>query len=176
MDQRNTAYISKLAELFTGYKKVVEVRHNSWANEKAVKLFNDQGLTFCSIDQPQVSKSLKFEVTVSDRRVYLRLHGRNKDEWFRNINNFNEKQTPEQKNARYDYKYSLGELEEIKLMIEEKYDKIDEIHIIFNNHPKGKAVLNALELNALLDAEAYEDFKKDLVLFPEYHNANVILN
>ena len=174
MDQHNTTYISKLAELFTGYKKVVEVRHNSWDNEKAAKLFNEQGLTFCSIDQPQVSKSLKFDVTVSDKRVYLRLHGRNKDEWFKNINNYKEKQTSEEKNARYDYKYSLGELNEIKLMIEEKYDEIEEIHIIFNNHPKGKAVINALELNALLDKQVYDDLKKDLVLFPIFEN--VVLN
>jgi uncharacterized protein YecE (DUF72 family) len=174
MDQNNISYLSKLVELFTGYKRVVEVRHNSWANEKALELFNEHELTLCSIDQPQVGKSLKFDVTVSDKRVYLRLHGRNKGEWFKNVNKFKMTQTAEEKNARYDYKYSLGELNEIKLMIEEKYGEIEEIHIIFNNHPNGKSVINALELNALLDHQVYDDMKKDLVLFPIFEN--VVLN
>jgi uncharacterized protein YecE (DUF72 family) len=173
MDQKNISYISKLAELFVGYKKVVEVRHNSWNNEKAVKLFNDHELTFCSIDQPAIGKSLKFNVTISDRRAYLRLHGRNRDEWFKNINNFKAKQAFDEKNARYDYKYTLGELTEIKLMIEEHFNEIDEIHIIFNNHPGGKAVINALELNALLDKEVYASLKRELNLFPELHKVAV---
>jgi uncharacterized protein YecE (DUF72 family) len=173
MDQKNISYISKLAELFVGYKKVVEVRHNSWNNEKAVKLFNDHELTFCSIDQPAIGKSLKFNVTISDRRAYLRLHGRNRDEWFKNINNFKAKQAFDEKNARYDYKYTLGELTEIKLMIEEHFNEIDEIHIIFNNHPGGKAAINALELNALLDKEVYASLKRELNLFPELHKVAV---
>lgn len=167
MNENNSSYISRLADLFSGYKKVIEVRHNTWNNDKAVKLFNDNGLTFCSVDQPDVSKSLKFDVTVCDKRAYLRLHGRNKDEWFKNINNFKIKQTFEEKNSRYDYKYTLGELTEIKLLIEEHFEEIDEIHIIFNNHPKGKAVINALELNALLDKEIYASLKRELNLFPE---------
>ena len=75
--------------------------------------------------------------------------------------------------ARYDYKYTLGELTEIKLMIEEHFNEIDEIHIIFNNHPGGKAVINALELNALLDKEIYASLKRELNLFPELRKVDL---
>ncbi|HKI78570.1 MAG TPA: DUF72 domain-containing protein [Ignavibacteriaceae bacterium] len=167
MNSENISYLSRLSELFAVYKKVVEVRHNSWDNEKAVELFNEYGLTFCSVDQPEVGRSLKFSLTVSDRRAYLRLHGRNKDEWFRNFNSFKAKQTFEEKNARYNYRYSPGELTEIKVMIEEHFEEIDEIHVIFNNHPGGKAVLNAIELNALLNNNFYEMPEREPGLFPE---------
>jgi uncharacterized protein YecE (DUF72 family) len=58
-------------------------------------------------------------------------------------------------------------------MIEEHFNEIDEIHIIFNNHPGGKAVINALELNALLDKEVYASLKRELNLFPELHKVAV---
>lgn len=150
MNEPNCRYISNLAGLFDSYKKVVEVRHNSWNNDNALNLFKENDLTFCSVDQPEIGRSLTFDITIINKKAYLRLHGRNKDEWFKSINNFNDNQTYEEKNSRYDYRYSTGELTEIQMMIEEHFSEIEEIHIIFNNHPGGKAALNAAELNKLL--------------------------
>ena len=153
MNDAAASYVSKLSEIFDGYKKVIEVRHNSWNNERGTELFNEHDLTLCTVDQPEIGRSLKFNITISGRTAYLRLHGRNKDEWFKSIGNFNSKQSYEEKNARYNYTYSIGELTEIKMMIEEHFNELDEIHVIFNNHPGGSAPLNAIELNAMLEQQ-----------------------
>jgi len=146
----NCNYISELSEIFEGYSKVVEIRHNSWNNEEILNLFSENNLAFCSVDQPQIGDSLNFDITVINQKAYLRLHGRNTEAWFRSINNFNKKQDYAERSSRYDYLYSHGELNEIEMTINERFCELDEIHIIFNNHPKGKAPLNAVELSKML--------------------------
>lgn len=153
MNDAAASYVSKLSETFEEYKKVIEVRHNSWNNEKGTELFDEHGLTLCTVDQPVIGRALRFNITVSGRKAYLRLHGRNKDEWFKSIGSFNTKQSYDERNARYNYNYSIGELTEIKMMIEEHFYELDEIHVIFNNHPGGNAPVNAIELGALMEKQ-----------------------
>jgi uncharacterized protein YecE (DUF72 family) len=68
---------------------------------------------------------------------YLRLHGRNTGAWF-----------AEEANgaARYDYRYSAEELQEIVDAVEVISRRARETYLITNNHFRGQAALNALEL------------------------------
>lgn len=136
----NVEYLRKLIETFEEYEKFVEVRHKSWKGKKA------KTVTFCSIDQPEIGESIGFEPVAGNGAAYVRLHGRNAEEWKKSLNNFGKKQTYEERNARYQYLYSPGEIIEIADKIKELYDEVKKIFVITNNHPRGDAVVNAFEL------------------------------
>ena len=147
-------FISRLAEIFDVYNKVIEVRHSSWLNNEVTEIFENMNLTFCSIDQPQIGKSISFEPVITSDRMYIRFHWRNKEGWSKSINNFNKTQSPEEANERYRYLYSPGELVEIQQVINILRSKVKEIYIILNNHPGGNAIANAFELIHFLEEKA----------------------
>ena len=72
--------------------------------------------------------------------AYVRLHGRNYDQWFDSDN----------RNDRYNYLYSARELAGWKDRIATIADKAQTTYVITNNHFESKAGVNALELKALL--------------------------
>jgi len=74
---------------------------------------------------------------VTGARGYLRCHGRHKEAWF---------EFAKDRQARYDYLYSPEELADLADRTREIMDKAAETYVIFNNHPAGQAVANALEL------------------------------
>ena len=50
------------------------------------------------------------------------------------------------RDARYDYRYPPGELQEIMEAVEVISRRASETYLITNNHVRGQAALNALEL------------------------------
>ena len=52
--------------------------------------------------------------------------------------------------ARYDYLYSPAELAALAARVRRLQAQAPETYLIFNNHPRGQAVANALEMLALL--------------------------
>jgi len=140
----NIEYLAGLIEKFECYPKFVEVRHSSWQGKKA------KSVTFCTIDQPQIGKSIQFEPVVGNNAAYIRFHGRNEEAWKNSLDNFGKKQTYEQQSERYKYLYSPGELAEIDQKIKEIFDTVKKVFVIMNNHPGGDAVANAFELMYLL--------------------------
>ena len=151
-------HISKLKEIFCDYPIFVEVRHNSWTKPQVFEYFKQAGLSFCVIDQPQISKSISFNLIVTNELLYIRLHGRNAKAWFGNMQDINKKQTYDEQNERYNYLYTPGELLEIKNKINDLIDKVKTIYIIFNNHPHGNAPANAFEMLRFLN----ENIKIDI--------------
>ena len=143
-------YIGNLKEIFQNHNLFVEVRHSSWNTKEAVEFFKGMSLTFCTIDQPQIGKAIPFQPIVTNDKVYIRFHGRNKEEWKKSINNFGKEQSYERQSERYKYLYLPGELIDIDQKLREVYDKVKEVFVIMNNHPTGYAVANAFELLYLL--------------------------
>jgi len=139
-------YISRLAEIFGEYNKIVEVRHASWNKPDILEGFKKLDLTFCTIDQPQFDNTIPFILHEINGKMYIRMHGRNVEAWKNSMSNFNAKQTYEEQSGRYNYLYSPGELVEIEQKIKKMLDTVKDIYIIFNNHPGGNAVCNAFEL------------------------------
>jgi uncharacterized protein YecE (DUF72 family) len=72
---------------------------------------------------------------------YVRLHGQNYNDWFREDAGRDE---------RYNYLYSDVELEAWARRIEALRGRLPSIYIIMNNHFKGQAACNALQLRARL--------------------------
>ena len=140
----NLNYMQKIIELFDGYNRFIEVRHKSWQNKKA------KTITFCTVDLPTLGESIEFNPNVGNGSAYIRFHGRNEEAWSNSIINYGKKLNYSEQSARYEYLYLPGELAAFKRQIKEVYDKVKDIYIVMNNHPKGNAIANAFELLHLL--------------------------
>src|ERR1041384_71141 len=139
-------YLAKLLEKFSDYPLVLEVRHASWNNPEFYEWLDERGVGICNIDQPVFSKSIRPQALTTSRIGYVRLHGRNYQNWFR------EKAAPHE---RYDYLYSLDELDPWLVRIEEVAKQTRETYVITNNHFRGQGVVNALEIKAALDEKTF---------------------
>jgi uncharacterized protein YecE (DUF72 family) len=126
-------YLTKLLDMFKEYPLVVEVRHTSWNNEQIYEWFEEHGIGVCNIDQPLFKKSAV---------GYVRLHGRNYQNWFRD-------KAP--RDERYNYLYSLDELEPWIARIKEVASQTNETYVVTNNHFRGQAVVNALEIKSTIE-------------------------
>lgn len=140
-NEKNRGYIQKLADQFKEYPLVLEIRHASWDRSSLYQFLRKNGVGFCNIDQPQVSYSISTTKKVTSNIGYLRLHGRNTKDWFREGAG---------RDARYDYLYNEFELAELNEKIRQIAKEGQEVYVITNNHYRGKAICNALEIKAKL--------------------------
>jgi len=136
----NREYIDTLLRQFIEYPRVVEVRHSSWDNPETIASFAHKNVSFCNIDQPQIGRSLEPTEYVTAPVGYVRLHGRNYDQWFE----------AERGADRYNYLYSEAELAGWKEKIERIAGKAEVTYVVTNNHFEGKAGVNALQLKHML--------------------------
>jgi uncharacterized protein YecE (DUF72 family) len=139
----NREYLDRLLRQFIEYPRVVEVRHSSWNDAATLAAFTQKNVGFCNIDQPVLGRSLAPTEHVTAPIAYLRLHGRNYDQWFDSDN----------RNDRYNYLYKEKELEGWKERIENVAEKAQTTYVITNNHFESKAGVNALELKAMVSGK-----------------------
>ena len=137
-------YLTKLLDRFKDYPLVLEIRHSSWNNPQIYQWLEELGVGICNVDQPLFKKSIKPADVTTSQIGYVRLHGRNYQDWFR-------EKAP--RDDRYNYLYSIDELEPWITRIKEIAAKTKESYVITNNHFRGQAVVNALEIKATLDEE-----------------------
>ncbi len=133
-------YLFKLIARFAEYPLVLEIRHASWNDADLLARLAEQGVGFCNIDQPRLGASLRATAHVTAPVGYVRLHGRNYKEWFQADN----------RNDRYDYLYKPEELTPWTEKIRSVEQKTEKTFAITNNHYKGQAAVNALELKSML--------------------------
>jgi uncharacterized protein YecE (DUF72 family) len=95
------------------------------------------------VDEPQIgtgSVPTVLEVTNPDL-VIVRFHGRNYQKWYAKV-----KTTAE----RFDYLYSEQELKEWVPKVGTLAEKVQEMHLLFNNNAQDYAVRNARQLRMFL--------------------------
>jgi uncharacterized protein YecE (DUF72 family) len=143
-DREERDYLNKLCERFRDYPLVVELRHESWNNPRVLQTLEDLGVGLCDIDQPLFANSIKPSAEVTSPIGYVRLHGRNYQNWFREEADVVE---------RYDYLYTRDELEPWVERIKQVSDKAQQTFVIANNHARGQSLVNAFEVMALLEEE-----------------------
>jgi uncharacterized protein YecE (DUF72 family) len=101
------------------------------------------GVTVVSVDEPDLPGLFPSGLTASHPGVYVRLHSRNADNWYRG------------EASRYDYDYTDAELNEwIDALARTNAERAV---VAFNNCHNGRAAVNGLRLRVLLDRRA-EDF------------------
>jgi uncharacterized protein YecE (DUF72 family) len=153
----NREYIELLARQFIEYPRVIEVRHDSWDKPETIAYFLERSIAFCNIDQPQLGRSLAPTEHVTSPLGYVRLHGRNYDQWFE----------AENVEDRYNYLYTASQLEGWKNKIDRISDKAETTYVITNNHYDAKAGVNALQLKNLLTGKRGRAPEPLLQRYPE---------
>ncbi|HEV7424980.1 MAG TPA: DUF72 domain-containing protein [Thermoanaerobaculia bacterium] len=136
----------KLAALFNafeGYPLALEVRHSTFQNEEFFQFLNEHDVAWVNVDQPLFHDSVKPSDAMTGPLAYARLHGRNYEKWFAHGETW----------ERYNYLYSKEELapwvDRIETMASAK-----ETYVVTNNHFRGQAIVNAVELEESLGIDA----------------------
>jgi uncharacterized protein YecE (DUF72 family) len=139
----NREYLEALLGQFLEFPRVVEIRHSSWDNPETLSYFVGMHVAFCNIDQPLIGRSLEPTEYVTSPVGYVRLHGRNYDQWFE----------AEKSADRYNYFYKEQELEGWKDKITRIAQKAEVVYVVANNHFQAKAAVNALQLKHMLSGQ-----------------------
>lgn len=160
-EPENRRYLWRLRERFAAYPLVLEVRHSSWIEPGVLDALADSGVGLCNIDQPQFHRSVKPSAHSTSAIGYVRLHGRNYKQWF--SANADVRQ-------RYDYLYSLDELEPWVGRIRAIASETRETYVVANNHNLGKAAVNAFELGALFFGKPVQPPPQLVEAYPELQN------
>ena len=134
-------WLGDLTAAFGDLPLVVEVRHDSWLVPDFFDSLAERGVGFVNIDQPLFKRSVKPSATTTARVGYVRVHGRNAKDWFRQDAGVNE---------RYDYLYSAEELTPWVERTREIAGEAAETYVITNNHYRGQAMVNAVMTQSLL--------------------------
>lgn len=135
-------WLGDVVRTFNRYPLVVEVRHTSWLAPEFMASLAEDGVGFVNIDQPLYHDSIGPSAHVTSHVAYVRVHGRNYKDWFR------EKAPVEQ---RYNYLYRADELEPwVERVNEIAADPtVSDAYVITNNHYKGKAIANAAMMKSM---------------------------
>ena len=139
----NADYLRKLARRLDGLDVVVEFRNEQWDSDETLDLLSSVGLGYCCVDEPRLKGLPAPRVALTSRVGYVRMHGRNADNWWARGRESWE---------RYDYLYSEDELAEWLPGIENLSENTDRVYVIFNNHYKGQAPANAHTFEQMLRA------------------------
>ncbi len=144
-DARALERVERLREWFDRAPLVLELRHASWFEPARLERLERLGVSLAHIDLPASRSHPPTWHRPFGPLGYLRLHGRNATTWF---------QRGAGRDQRYDYLYGARELGEIAERARRLSGEHDETAVVTNNHFAGQAVLNALELRALLSSVA----------------------
>jgi uncharacterized protein YecE (DUF72 family) len=133
-------WLDDLIRTFADFPLAIEVRHGSWNVPEFYAGLRERGVGAVNIDQPVFRNSIKPGAEVTAPVGYVRLHGRNYENWFRENAESHE---------RYDYLYTKDELDDWLDRIHEVAERARETYVITNNHFRGQAPTNALMLRQL---------------------------
>lgn len=141
--EENREWLDDVRRTFEEFPLVVEVRHASWNEPEVFAWLAENGVGFVNIDQPRFKKSIGPSARATSHVGYVRVHGRNYMDWFRKNAG---------RDARYDYLYQVAELrpwaQRAKAIAKEP--DVEAVEVIFNNHYRAQAVVNALQFEKLL--------------------------
>jgi uncharacterized protein YecE (DUF72 family) len=154
----NRGYLEELIAIFRDYPRALEIRHASWDVEEVYQFLQQEGVGFCNIDQPLFSGSIEPTQRYTASMGYVRLHGHNHKDWFREEAG---------RDKRYDYLYSTRELKPWVEKIISIARKARQTFVITNNHFRGQAACNALQLKNMLTGGKLRIPAPLLAAFPE---------
>lgn len=139
-------YLRRIARIMAEDVSVVEFRNHTWlapdSAEETFALLEEAGLGYVVVDEPQIPNDTVPPIPAVTNRslAYVRLHGRNAATWYRGGSG----------GARYDYDYSLAELQVWAEIVVDLARQAREVHVLFNNNAKGAGTRNALTFAQLL--------------------------
>lgn len=99
-----------------------------------------QHVAWVMIDEPRFKTSIR-HVPLTSNTAYFRFHGRNYKNWWSHA----------ESEDRYNYLYTPDEERHLADDVREVSERTSETYAFFNNHFGAKAVVNAVDLQRLLD-------------------------
>jgi uncharacterized protein YecE (DUF72 family) len=135
--RENRDFVIELRRAFHEFPLVAEMRHASWMLDEALGALMDYRIGFCNVDQPPGARATPPGATITSPVSYVRLLGRHGDDW-----------TEEE--AAADYLYTPQELGAWQDRIDRLRTHTNAIFVVTANHTGGKAVVNAMQLQAML--------------------------
>lgn len=121
----------------------VEVRHGGFDDPSWENFLRGQNATWVAVDQPRIGDSLGAVEPQTTSLSYVRMHGRNFEKWFQHDEAW----------ERYDYLYGADELSPWADRIRQMSTRGD-VLVVMNNHWRGQAVANAVEMRRQLGQAA----------------------
>jgi len=120
----------------------IEFRHNGWVNRQMYDRLRHEQIGYVCVDEPDLPGLLKPDLFATTDTGYIRLHGRNADQWW------------DGGALRYDYNYSEDELQHWRQKIEKIKTKVKKLYIFFNNCHLGQAASNARDFADMIKPAA----------------------
>lgn len=153
------ARLHRLLDAVADWPAVVEVRHVSWDDDRAAAWMRARGAGWCVVDQPAAAgATAPPRPRVTAEVAYLRLHGRNEAAWF----------APDAgRDARYDYLYPMHALRPLAEAARSMSAQAKALYVIANNHFRGQALANALQLKHLIQGTEPEAPEELLAAYPD---------
>ncbi len=145
--EENREHLIALRRAFHEFPLVAEMRHGSWMHEEALGTLIDYRVGFANIDQAVYTKAMPPASFVTSAIGYVRLHGRNPQDWQREFG------LATRPIAAHDYLYSREELLEWKPRIQHVQQHSATTFVFANNDVGGKSVVNALQMAEMLGEE-----------------------
>jgi uncharacterized protein YecE (DUF72 family) len=143
--EENLAALEAALRRFYDYPKVVEVRHQTWAENdgklKSVLLEHRAGAVL--IDEPKFAGSIRQPAEAVGDTLYFRAHGRNAKKWWHAKESW----------ERYDYLYSREEVKghAQRIRAAAATPGVKKAFAFYNNHARANAAANAIMLSQELD-------------------------
>lgn len=141
----NKEFLIRLRRAFHEFPLAAEMRHSSWMMDEALGTLIDYRIAFCNLDQPEHTRAMPPTAFLTSPVGYVRLHGRDRRNWFEDFDD----SAP--RASTTNYLYSPPELAQWQARIERIRPHAARIFVIANNDGGGKAVVNALQLQAMFN-------------------------
>lgn len=156
-DEPARDYLAWLCRTFADYPLAIELRHPGWSEHRSSvnALLAAGRAAWVQIDEPTATFAppSSSETAAEEGAIYVRLHGRNKAQWWRH----------EQSEDRYNYMYSEAELAPVAEAAREARGRIRKAYLYLNNHFSAQAVANAAMLRELLDEPVTTPLPAELI-------------
>ncbi len=141
---RNLDYMAGLGDRLPGASIAIEFRHPSWVSDPhrgdTMRFLREQDLAYVSVDAPVAPTLIPSFLEVTGPDAYVRLHGRNLENWFKRDIAVAE---------RYKYLYAERELAEWAGRLR-KLSGVRRAFVIFNNCYRNFGIMNATTMAAML--------------------------
>jgi uncharacterized protein YecE (DUF72 family) len=139
-NESNRRYLLETRKGLGDIPLFVEFRNDSWMASQLPAFLEQNNIGYVNVDEPPLKGLLPVQDITSTNTGYIRLHGRNKKDWWDGRGS-----------ARYHYSYTPEQLNEWLINISRIIKKTYKTYIFFNNHPVGNAVKNAQQMIKILE-------------------------
>lgn len=147
-NRESIAHVEHCVEKMQGHLVAAEFRHGTWFHgehlERTIAWERSLGLVHTVVDSPQGFANCVpcvWDVT-NPRLAIVRLHGRNKETW--------NKKGLAASSARFDYQYSVDELDAMVPEIRHLGALAAAVHVIFNTNHEDQGQVGARMMRELL--------------------------